>query len=885
MTSDAVGFFFNEVAAKPRAVRKVRTADIPAASLQALGCSVCPRDKDAKALRSPRMEPSGPRDASVYLLGAAPTQEEDEDNNHWTDKAGDAVYRAFGRDFMEREVRSNFITGCRGDQTAVEIECCRPRVVADIEAVKPLLVVGIGDPPLNWILAGEQAVTALTHRGSLFVTKIGKHVCWFYSILYPSFVHKKGYGRSEYELALLHDVAEIKRLVRELEPAKVSSAPYDAGIEIITGNEPGDMQRLEKALLELAPEPKSGIDLECTGLRPWLSADRYHKSAGAMILTCSVGTFDRTVAFAVDHPEGWGSAAQRKKVKALLFNYLLKSGRKAAHNLAMELEWLGWEFGNEFLRRTEWDDTMAMAHTLDERPGTKSLDFQCRKHFGFWLKKLSNLDAGRLLDYPLKQVLKYNGMDCKWTDGLRDRLAPLVAAENQAEYDRKVRLAPTLTITESVGLGVDFDYAREMEKKFNGISADLEARISRCPEVREFGRRFGTFQPTNPDDVLKMLKDISKRDEIRVEDRKTKAIRWTTDEEALSKIPAQEVPSVPLILEHRGSSKLVGTYIEPVLRRKIVCRDGLIRSKYSSMVAVTGRLASEDPNAQNWPKRKHREIRGMIRTRRGWLVACDYGQIEFRVVGMASEDENLVRACWTGYDVHKFWAQRMIKLHGPIVDWIVTDFADTLAAIKAKEGKEYDEDKAILKTLRQEAKNKWVFPQLFGASLRMCAEQLHLPEEIAAELGQEFWDEFPDVKRWQEKLLKNYERNLYVETLGGRKRRGPMTKNEIINHPIQGTACDIVLEGMNSLSEKADIDEDPDLQPVVNVHDDLTFDMPDESLETKIPIIAREMCLPRFDYINVPLVVEVSIGERWDGLEEIKVYRSDVLFSTPNPYS
>ena len=290
------------------------------------------------------------------------------------------------------------------------------------------------------------------------------------------------------------------------------------------------------------------------------------------------------------------------------------------------------------------------------------------------------------------------------------------------------------------------------------------------------------------------------------------------------------------------------------------------------MTAVTGRLAGEDPNPQNWPKRKHREVRGVVAvdgTR--WVLAADYGQIEFRVAGMASGDDNLVKYSWTAYDVHKAWAERIVKRYGPIKDQIAKEFG-------------VDWDEKGLKTLRQEAKNKWVFPMIFGSAARSCARNLNIPEDVADTLAEEFWDEFPGVKRWHKETLKFYEKHLYVETLGGNRRRGPMSPNEIINHPIQGTAAEIVCEGMAALSERALIEENYDIDPMLNVHDDLSFDPRDENLDATIDIIVREMCKHRFDYINVPLVVEVSIGPRWSELEEVGVYRSDVLFNLPNPY-
>lgn len=881
-----MSFFYNESreSSKPKAPKKVARKDIPIHSLQAMGCSVCPRDKD-DSLRSPKMAPSGARRPLIYLLGTTPSSEDDQEGVHWTDKAGAVLYAKFGRDWMERDVRSNYIMQCkpnaeRGlDDTTQATECCRRRIEADIEESEPLVIVGVGDPPLRWALPSlpSGSATTMNHRGQLFPVKIGRHTCWYYSVMFPNFAYKKGGRKSEYEVALEHDLRWVKDFaadcaVPEGPRPKVWSKPYDEGIEIITGNEPGDMQRLERALQRIAGYPKPALDIETSGLRVYMQRD-------PLLLTAAVGIFDDVVAFALDHPEGWGTDAQRSRAHRLFADFLLASGTKYAHNLAMELEWLPYFYGREILRLTQWGDTMAMAHTLDERKGTKALEIQSLRAFGFNLKDQSNIDVRRpkwWLQYSLRDILRYNGMDTKWTDPLRAHYEPLLAANPayQSEYERKVRTATTLVLIESLGLPADLEFAERMEDELAQTMRELEAKIKRTPEVRQYEGRYGTFHPTAPEDVLKLLKEICKRDEVSRKDRDGNHEKWTTDEEALALIPAKEVPSAALVLEHRGVAKMLGTYLQPVTRKEILCVDGLIRSKYSQLVAETGRLASEDPNIQNWPKRKayQRKARGIIAAReKEWMVACDYGQIEFRVVGMASEDRNLVKYCWTGYDVHKYWAERMVKEYPAIKDSIVERF-------------EVDWDEKGLKTLRQEAKNGWVFPQLFGSSVRSCAEQLLIPMNIMEDLAAEFWDEFREVKAWQQGLLEFYERKGYVETLDGRRRRGPMTLNQIINHPIQGTAFSIVCAGMNALSERAQAEEAWDRHPRFNGHDDLSFFMADGNLETNIEIIAREMCRPRYDWINVPLIVEVSVGTRWNELEEIRKYSSEQLFNLRNPY-
>lgn len=875
-----MSFFYSatrSAAAKRTAPKAGGRGVIPIATMRQMGCAACPRDKSQEA-RTPKLRPSGTNNPLIYLLGAGPSAQDDAEDGHWTDAVGDALYDAFGQRFMTDNVRSNYIVQCLGKDALMEAtECCRGRIVADIEETRPVVIVTVGDTPLRWVLEGNEASrqTALIHRGAPIVTKVGRHTCYVLPMIYPNFIHKKKkFGVSEYELAFMRDAADAIALARGNMPVPeptVYDGRYDAGVEIITGEQPGDFKRLERALADLQREPSIAVDIESNGLRPRTVP------GGPILATVAVGTFDRVVAFPVYHNEqGWDTDKRRQIVADMLGEFLLHSGTKVAHNLGMELEWFEFYYGHKLLRETEWDDTMSMAHTLDERPGTKSLNFQTRKHFGFWLKDQSPIDSSRIMAYPLKDVLRYNGMDSKWTHKLRDHLYQNYLLDNPVmleEHRRKVRLAPTLVITQSIGLPVDEALVDKKMAQFDQELEVLEKRLAKTPEAIKFSRQFGQLQASNNDQILKLYRDVMKRPEVLVEERDG-TTRQTTDEEALSKMPPAEVPSAAIILEHRAIAKLNGTYLLPIKEmRALSWMTRRIHSRYDTMRAVTGRLASDDPNIQNFPKRKHKHIREIVVPLPDYeFLACDYGQIEFRVVGMASEDRNLVKACWTGYDVHKFWAERMVDLYPRIKDYIVEVF-------------HVDWDEKGLKTLRQEAKNGWVFPQLFGSSVRSCADQLHLPLDVAEDLAEEFWAEFSGVKKWQERLMKNYERNLYVETLSGRRRRGPMTKNEIINMPIQGTAADIVTTAMCAVSERAYEMDLSYLNPALNVHDDLTYMTPKAERERMVPIIVEEMCKHRYDWINVPLVVEVSHGQDWANLEEIGVFRSDKLFNLDNPFA
>jgi uracil-DNA glycosylase family 4 len=873
-----MGLFYaelkREAKAKPSRPPSARPGvHIPITLMNLAGCSACPRDASAKRLTTPKMLPEGPKSAQLYLLAQEPTESEDAFGKGWTCDAAKAVLSKLPRD-LAKGARTGYVVQCAvpggsdGRPGVQEVECCRGRVESDIERAAPELIVGVGDAPLRWATGLTNAAADL--RGALVPVRIGKHACWYMPVAYPAWASRKpGRRKSEHELALEHDLAAAaaRMLSDGMPPPEVLRPPYDAGIEYITGREPGDLQRLEEGLLWCRSQPAVGLDIETNGFHP-------HQLDDPHVWTAAMGTFERTLAFSLDHPDGWGTETRRRKVWELFGQAVLLTGRKRCHHVGFEQEWMAYFLGNQILRMTEWDDTMAMSHTFDERRGTHSLDVQCRLEFGFFLKDQSRVDVTTpdwIERFSISDVLRYNGMDTKWAYRLADVYLDRIADDQRATnvYERKVRTAPTLVLMSDRGLPMDFACAESQLHSLNDRCGALEKRIAGTPEVRQYARRFGTFSPTNPDHVLQLMRDVCDRPEVQRTDREGNE-KWTSNEEVLGLMPASEVPSASLILEHRALTRCKTTYVLPVVQRKSIGPDGRLHGTYSSMTAISGRLSSE---LHNWPKRQHREVRQIVTAEPGgWFVAADQGQIEFRVAGMLSEDRNVVKYSWTGYDVHKYWAERMVQEYGPIKDWVVSEF-------------KVDWDEKGIKTLRQEAKNGWVFPQIFGSTTDSCAARLHLPEDVAAALGAEFWDEFAGVKAWQERLIRAYEKNLYVETAGGIRRRGPHTRNELINHPIQGTAAELVIESMNAISERALEDDDIELQPVFNGHDDLSFLISDETLEQKIAIITHEMCKPRFDYVIVPLIVEVSVGPNWYELEEIGKYSSADLFNLRNPFA
>ena len=874
-----MGFFFQQTKSEAVAAKAAsRQADkMPKETLNRMGCDACPRNKvDCQnKLKHPKMQYSGAQKPLILVLGNSPTAQDDKIGEFLTGKDHEILYKQIPSRYFDRDVAMLGLSLCAGEPAdAAVIECCRNKVLAEIEAAAPLVVITIGKEALEWATGFTGG--PLLRSGHLIPTWFGKHTAWVLAVPDSDWRGLKPgkYGPSKYFLVYKQQMEEMLQKVYEDNldfPVLPRPEDFAKGVECISGQNPGDIDRLESALERMAQLPDVGIDYETDRLRPYQRA-KWGNTAN--IWCCSVGTLEHTVAFSLDMPDGWPTAALRRRAWDAFTLFLTKSGKKIAHNLSMEQAWTAYKVDKSLLYSTDWEDTMAQAHTLDERKGTKSLNDCIRMHFGFFLKDVTKVDPVRLLEYPMSERLVYNALDTKWSHALYHKQKEVIdqTPNYVKEYNRKVDLTPALVLTELEGLPCDDAYARAMMRDLQTKSKQAEDRIQACPEVRAYTSKFGKFSPTSPDQVLRLYKDVLRREEVEVQSEE--GTTYTTNEDALAAMPAKEVPSAPLILQLRQSEKLVSTYLEPIVEKRIVHDDGCMHPIYNSMVAVTGRLSSEDPNGQNWPKRKNKEIRGVVVPPEGRIVvAKDYGQIEARVIGMASEDKNLVKALWTGYDIHAYWANRVFDLHPKWFDFLAKEF-----------NIDKHDEKALRKCGRQEAKNKWVFPQFFGSSYKSCANDLHIPVGTAEDLMNEFWDEFRGVKAWQDKTLKFYDKHLYVETLTGRRRRGAMSKNEVINMPIQGTAADIVTKAMEALSLEAVIRDDMSFHPRLNVHDDLTSMPLIENLEQHVQDCARIMCAHRFDFVIVPLVVEVETGPNWYKLTKYGEYRSDTLFNLENPY-
>jgi uracil-DNA glycosylase family 4 len=814
-------------------------------------CATCPLNAEEKNLEHPKMLPTGSdKEGGVYILGEAPDANEDAQGEQFIGKAG-TFLRVRLPGWIKKDLRWNNTIRCRPPDnrtpTEQEIACCSRLQVEDIEKHRPRAIFGFGATPLRWAVPTADQITAW--RGMRIPIRVGTHVCWFFPMLHPSYVMRKQNDKRDGEAMLEifeHDIREACAFVKEEVRSPRLPKPEDAKRGVTWQKAWGEegLREIEQVLDGF--EGEVSIDLETTGIRPYMKDTR--------ILSVAVGTWTHCYAFCLDHRESKWTKKERAQLLKMLWKFLTSGKTIWAHNAKFELEWLLWLFKDPgILFHAEWNDTMVQSHILNEQ-WRKSLEDRCMATMAINVKALTSVNVKALDLEPLDKVLEYNALDTKYCHQLaRLQGRQLMDEKLHTVYVMQTARPASLAWMQSKGWIVDPDKVQEYGVKLTAEQQEVELRIARNKDVRAWERQSGRkFNPASNADVPEFFRDFLRRKEGYRGD------KYSTDEEVLSNI---KHPVAAAILELRGVSKLLSTYIAPFRPGgKHIHADGLVHPNFNQFGTETGRLASDDPNGQNFPKRggkKH--IRNIMSVGEGELmVAIDFGQIEARVIAMASEDRRLVSSLWEGYDIHQDWAKRISK-----------DFPYVLDPFE-KEGE--GDDAKILKLFRSDVKNVWTFPLFFGSQLESVAKALKIPAHKLRHLYAAFWDEFAGVKKWQKRLLSFYEEHKYVELLTGKRRHGPLTLNQIINSPIQGTASDIVVDGMTRLSELAYRKNRPQLQAIKNVHDDLTFRFPKATVEQDIETAASVMTTCSFSFINVPLTVEVSVGTHWGDLEDIAVF-------------
>ena len=318
----------------------------------------------------------------------------------------------------------------------------------------------------------------------------------------------------------------------------------------------------------------------------------------------------------------------------------------------------------------------------------------------------------------------------------------------------------------------------------------------------------------------------------------------STDEEVLEKL-AEDFPLPAKILEHRGLSKLKGTYTDK-LAQLALPRTGRVHTHYAQAVAVTGRLSSNDPNLQNIPIRtpEGRRVREAFVAGPGNVIAsADYSQIELRIMAHISGDDALLRAFTDGLDVHRATAA---EVFGVAVEQVTS------------------EQRRYAKVIN--------FGLIYGMSAYGLARNLGIDNTAAKNYIQRYFERYPGVKDYMDRTREEAKAKGYVQTVFGRRlylpeitspngQRRAGAERAAINAPMQGTAADLIKLSMVKVQQVLD-SEKRGSRMIMQVHDELVFEVPEvevDWIKTEIPRLMAGVAA-----LKVPLLAEIGVGANWD---------------------
>lgn len=830
------------------------------ATLARLGCRACPLNK--AALHTPKMAPTVVQQSEIMFLAEAPGKHEDEESGRpLTGPSGQLVRSAIPPG-LDSACSFDNVINCRppDNRTPVqtEIECCRPRIVEHIETIKPKLIIGLGAVPLQWML---NTTDIAGMRGRIFAVQVGQHQCWFLPTYHPSYILRTAYDKKRPLNGKLGHCfrADIKKgfdVVGGIQaPTVIGPEEVRQNIQIFDGSNPSDFDRLVDLFEQAIAAPVKSIDIETNRLRPYAS--------GAKILSCAVSFNDTNFAFALDHPKAkWGTDIH--EIGELLLELIKDDTTKVAHNAPFELEWFAWFYGPEYINHLGWHCTQMQAHVLDPRRGKprgeddrrsayQGLDFLMHQHFGLRFKGLFKLNKKDLEKSDLKELLTYNATDTKFTLKLFEQQSRLLIDQGQYHtYMESRPRQPAVALMQFFGVDVDQQKVTAAQKQLGDELKAVEAEMNELEVVKAFKAAAGEFSFSSNEHVLTIFKDYLKRPEVEIEDKGKK--RLSVDKNVLDQI---DHPLAALVVKARNRAKLKSTYVDGLSLTSddpVIFPDGRLHTNFNTTFTETARLSSDEPNMQNFPSRKDTWVRGLVVAPDNHiLLAADFGQLEGCTSAICSRDKVLVKSLWDEYDIHMEWAKKTAALYPSAV----TD--------------------GNMDKFRKLIKNKLVFPAIFGATNDSISGYLNIPRNIIDELMDEFWSTFHGLKDWQDQTMRGYYDNGYVESPTGRRRYAPLTRNEAVNHPIQSVACEIVCRAMNRLSQHAVKSGEWHIQPRLNIHDDLTFVIPNvpEVIDSAIERIYKTMVNPGYSFINVPLSVKLSAGLNWYEMEEIGTFWSN----------
>ena len=484
-------------------------------------------------------------------------------------------------------------------------------------------------------------------------------------------------------------------------------------------------------------------------------------------------------------------------------------------------------------------DTLLQSYVLEAHK-PHSLESLAERHLGRKGLSYEDVCGKGAHQIPFAQVdvaraAEYSGEDSEMTLQVQQTLWPQLQTQDKLRFVYEQIEMPTCLLLQRIerhGVLIDVQKLAQQSKALGERMVALEQEAYALA-----GQPFNLGSPKQIGEILfnKLGLPVVK---------KTASGAPSTDEEVLEKL-AQDHPLPQRMLEHRSLSKLKGTYTDK-LPLMVNAATGRVHTNYAQAVAVTGRLSSNDPNLQNIPIRtpEGRRVREAFVAPPGHrIVSADYSQIELRLMAHISGDEGMLSAFAAGEDIHRATAAEVFGL--------------PLAEVGP-------EQRRYAKTIN--------FGLIYGMGAFGLAQALGIEQKAARDYIDRYFARFAGVRRWMDETKASAARLGYVETLFGRRivlqdiqggsgPRRSAAERQAINAPMQGTAADLIKLAMIAVQRAID-DERRATRMVMQVHDELVFEVPEAELDWVRAAVPGLMA--GVAELSVPLLAEVGVGDNWD---------------------
>lgn len=804
-----------------------------------LKCTSCDLCKDPRLVTN-RMPGEGPGDATLMFVGQAPGKEDDGLGKPFVSKPGELLNELLQSAGIPR--KSIYVTNalkCHPYDTKIKdnmFAACKANLLREIMTVKPKALVAVGAQAFEWL------------TGQSGVVRFRKHVldCAFYPglpvlpIQQPSALfHARGSQRDTLRAEMIDDLLWLRN--------KAASGDYAKDDDIELDHKTiRTVEEMQACFDELNQVDELCCDLETTELFP----------TEGEVITC-IG-FSKGPGHARSIPLwGWGTITLHFWSDDVLLNNilplvrrLLKTKKIFGHNFPQfDQKWLKFLMGID--RCDISFDTMLAHYLVDEEKGTHDLESLALQYTKMtpWKKDVKSLD--------INELCKYNCKDVDATSRVRLAIeAQLTERQKWLLHNLLIPLSHELMEMEYRGVRIDQGNLQKFRDYLKQKQVTTLAAVRSIPEVQAFEIDANTTININSSDhVGQVMEKYLKLPAVS----KTRGGAYSTDRWTLDHY--KNVPFVAQLTKCRGLTKLLGTYGDGMAAR--IYADGQIHTSYMIHGTVTGRLASQNPNLQNIPREDTaakviddgKVVKSIFASTPGYyLLQADYSQAELRVLAAESGDRGLMQVFLDGLDAH-------------------TATAAAAYAIAIDQ---------VTKAQRTNAKSI-NFGLVYGMSEQSLCEKFVTSGSTARE-AMEFLAVhkrlYPKVWAWlaeQERLIKTQG---YQETWFGRRRRykGAIGQHEInaaYNFPIQSMANDITLFGIVNTAQALRA-HNLRAAPILTVHDSIVFEVHEDDFWETAMVVKYVLENPRFEFLTVPMVVDLDAGLTWGHMKSVDVEKMTV---------